>query len=51
MPDRDQKRLYRELALGQDPEAARETGFDYGKDSTRGLNGLDQDRTRRRQGD
>ena len=44
---RRRRHLRRELE--RDPEAAPSTEFDFGSDSSVGLNGLDRDATRRRQ--
>ncbi len=38
-------------ALHEDPEEAAHTEFSFGRDSSAGLNGIDQDATRRRADD
>jgi hypothetical protein len=43
------RRLDRELR--ENPEGAHQSGADFGRDSSTGFNGLDEDRTRRRPGD
>lgn len=40
------RHLQRELV--DNPEEAGQEGFDFGRDSTAGLNGMDRDATRRR---
>ena len=42
------RRQHLKRTLRADPEGAAEAEFDYGRDSSAGLNGNDQDATRRR---
>jgi hypothetical protein len=41
------RRLHFKRALHDNPEEAHEAEFDFGRDSTEGLNGMDRDATRR----
>jgi len=45
------RRQFLKRNLRDDPEGAAEADFDYGRASSTGLNGLDKDSTRRREGD
>ena len=42
------RRGHLKRALIENPEEAHDTDFEFGRDSSTGLNGLDQDATRRR---
>ena len=42
------RRQHLKRALNEDPEGAAHTDFDFGRDSSAGLNGYDRDATRRR---
>ncbi len=42
------RRQYLKRTLAKEPEEAPHTEFDFGRNSSTGLNGLDQDATRRR---
>ena len=42
------RRQHLKRTLRDDPDAAAEVEFDFGRDSSAGLNGNDQDATRRR---
>ncbi len=42
------RRLHLKRTLRDNPEGAAEVEFDYGRDSSAGLNGNDRDATRRR---
>ena len=45
------RRRHLKRTLRDDPEGAADFEFDYGRDSSAGLNGLDRDATRRRGGE
>jgi len=45
------RRRHLDRELARDPESAHEAEFDFGRDSSAGLNGIDDDATRRRSGD
>ncbi|HVS34439.1 MAG TPA: hypothetical protein VMS17_02590 [Gemmataceae bacterium] len=42
------RRRHLQRSLRDDPEGAAEVDFDFGRDSSAGLNGADRDATRRR---
>jgi hypothetical protein len=45
------RRQYLKRQLAEEPEEAARVEFDFGRDSSAGLNGLDRDATRRRRKD
>jgi hypothetical protein len=45
------RRRYLRRELNENPEDAAHTDFQFGRDQTAGLNGLDQDSTRRKSAD
>ncbi|MFO0842799.1 MAG: hypothetical protein U0797_10445 [Gemmataceae bacterium] len=45
------RRRHLDRALARDPVNAHESAFDFGRDSSAGLNGNDKDVTRRRSGE
>lgn len=45
------RRRHLDRELARDPGGAHETEFDFGRDSSAGLNGNDKDATRRRVGE
>jgi hypothetical protein len=45
------RRQHLKRDLHENPEEAAHTEFDFGRNSSAGLNGNDQDRTRRRRGE
>ena len=44
------RRQHLKRQLAENPEQAADVDFDFGRDSSAGLNGIDRDATRRRRG-